>query len=176
MNLSRLFRFKLRTLLIAFTLSALAIGWHARGARLQHQAVETIFDHGGWAGYDFQERAGAGWLYAGGESRVPEWLIERVGVDFFHPVVVVKLPVVVDPGVTVPPTSEKLSEIMAQVARLRRLKTLWLADNFATDDALSHVARMDHIQQLWLCGYGHFSSEGLEQVSHIDNVHVLSPY
>lgn len=176
MPLLHLFRFKLRTLLIVFTLLALALGWHAHGARQQRLAVDTIFDHGGWAGYDFEERKDPTWLYAGGESRVPEWLLEAVGTDFFHSVVTVKLPVVVDPGITVPPFGEELREIMEQVGSLKRLETLWLADNFANDQALGHVARMTHLRTLHITDYGNVSPRGIDLVSHIPDVNYWSDY
>lgn len=176
MTLRPRLRFKLRTLLIALTLLALALGWHARGARQQRLAVETIFDHGGWAGYDFEEREDSTWLYADGKSRVPEWLLDAVGTDFFHSVVTVKLPVVVDPGITVPPFGEELRQIMEQVGSLNRLETLWLADNFANDQALGHVGRMTQIRTLQITDYGNVSPRGLDAVSHVPVVKYWSDY
>ena len=80
-NWRNLFRFRLRTLLLAMTVASIWLGLHVHSARMQERSVAAIHEYGGWVRYDYQFPAGA---YSPKDfddqarSAMPKWLVERL--------------------------------------------------------------------------------------------------
>ena len=74
-----MFRFKLRTLLVAITALGVWMGWHVMAARRQAAAVADVRKLGGWVLYDFQfdPTIRGTSRKPNAQSRVPQWLLER---------------------------------------------------------------------------------------------------
>lgn len=89
-KLRRLTRFSLRFFLIAVTLFSAWIGLHVRSAHRQREAVNAFTDYGGWFRYDF-ECDEKGYFDPKLQSRVPSFLLDKLGHDFFHSVKVINL-------------------------------------------------------------------------------------
>jgi hypothetical protein len=92
----RFLQFSLRTFLILLTVGCIWLGWKVERARRQREAVKAIEAIGGVVQYDWQGDIGS-WAvwYSGGnyESRfvpadkvlrVPAWLRQSLGDDFFQ--------------------------------------------------------------------------------------------
>jgi hypothetical protein len=72
-------RYSLKFLLLAMTLACIFTGYWVTSAKQQKQAVEIIQRAGGSVKYDYQ-------LAGATEPPEPKWMIDRLGVDFFHTV------------------------------------------------------------------------------------------
>jgi len=94
-------RFSLRTFLIAFTLLAIAFAVWADRARKQHTAVAALRELGVLVYYDFEVTLGSHGKYQlkpGPDGRfgtavsdLPAWLVNTLGIDYFHTAAVVYL-------------------------------------------------------------------------------------
>ena len=76
----RLFQYRLRTLLIVTTITAIALGWWTHKARQQREAVAALKEIGGSVKYD------SSLPWTGGMDdppKYPQWLLDKVGVDLF---------------------------------------------------------------------------------------------
>jgi internalin A len=126
----------LRALMIVVLILGGWLGWLVRGARIQHEAVAAVERGGGsvkydweWRGFQFgpngrrmsarAQRSGPPW---------PNWLVARLGPDFFADVKEVRLGPK-DPDIA-----------MAQVATLGRLASLQTGvESPITDDGIRHI-------------------------------------
>ena len=107
-----MWRFSLFTLLLTITLVGIWLGMWTENARRQREARTALEELGGEVYYDCQlEPAADGGIYqlkAGiyradqFESDVPSWLIDRLGVDFFHGAKQVRLRWTDDPFAALP--------------------------------------------------------------------------
>ncbi len=88
----RCLKFSIRTLLIFLTVSCVLLGWKVERARRQRQAVAKAREMGWVVNYDYecQSDGGRSRHNPPAVSRSPEWLTERLGIDFFHHVVRVR--------------------------------------------------------------------------------------
>ncbi len=76
----RLLRFSVRGLIVLVLVIGCWLGWLARSARVQREALDSV----GEADID----ADFGWEFSFGASSreelwAPEWLVERIGIDCF---------------------------------------------------------------------------------------------
>src|SRR5262245_15562709 len=83
-----MFRFNLRTLLLAMTALGVWMGWYVTAARRQAEAVAEVRRLGGWVLYDFEfdPTVRGTSRIPNAQSRVPQWLVDRAGLDMFHSV------------------------------------------------------------------------------------------
>src|SRR5690349_20428401 len=88
-----MFRFKLRTLLLAITALGVWMGLYVMPARRQAEAVAEVRKLGGWVLYDFEfdPTVPDTSRKPNAQSRVPRWLLDRAGLDLFHSVVRVNM-------------------------------------------------------------------------------------
>lgn len=77
-------RFRLRTLLIAVAVFSIVLGVLVERARRQREAVAYLRQHGCIVTYDYQ--MAEAWIDSEARSRLPERLLDSVGVDYFHSV------------------------------------------------------------------------------------------
>ena len=74
-----MFRFRLRTLLLAITVLGVWMGWYVMAARRQAEAVAQVRKLGGWVLYDFEfDPTVIGTSRKpSAQSWVPSWLLDR---------------------------------------------------------------------------------------------------
>jgi hypothetical protein len=82
----RLVQFSLRGLLLLIAICSIWLGMAFHRARQQARAVAAIKAGGGTVSYDYQQGADLYSADPAAESNVPGWLLDRLGVDFFHDV------------------------------------------------------------------------------------------
>lgn len=148
----RYFRFSLRTFLIAVTVLASLLGLHIRDTRTQKAAVEGIRDHGGWVRYDFQYPSGSyadSDFDAKAESPIPNWLVEKFGIDFFHSVVHVSMVYTNDRGPR-KDNSNYSGGAMAFVGQLPKLRILLLKWTQASDESLKHLRSLTSLEYFYV--------------------------
>ena len=125
-------RLSLRALMIAVLVLGGWLGWIVRGARIQREAVAAIQRGGGSVRYDWEwatfrylpdGRLVQPMPKPGSKPPWPEWLVARLGPDYFGGV----------KEVVVGPTDPDL--VMARVARLGRVASLRIAPGAGITDA-----------------------------------------
>jgi hypothetical protein len=125
-------RFTLRLLLALVTLVCICFAIWSHRAREQRRVVERIKTTGGDVYYDFQ-RPWHRLSSQATESRVPRWLLDGLGVDYFHEVTEVD---VLDPA------------ILPELVRFRSLKCLTVSNRSLTDASFAPVARLRKLKAL----------------------------
>jgi hypothetical protein len=111
-----------------------SLGWIVHRAKVQRDAVRVIEKAGGRVRYDWQFRNGR--MIASGEPRGPEWLTDRIGVDYFDTVTRVDL----DRKVT--------DQVMIAVGNLPKVDTMFLNPSGLTDQGRRQLDRMSALR--WL--------------------------
>lgn len=141
-------RFSLRTFLIAVTLFCMLLAWRLHRAKQQREAVKAIAAAGGWVHYDYQL----------GDSRAadidpearpwePKWLLDLVGIDFFHDVAEVNMVYNEDSGSR--RDNYHRIKIGPQLAHFPRLRVLLLKDEIVDDAGMAYVGRLKRLECLY---------------------------
>ena len=128
-----LLRFSLRSLLIVVTVFAIYLGIRTENARRQQNAVAELRQLGSPVAYDFtyewtadghpKIRPGPdGSFNTLPQSNIPQWLIEKLGVDFFHSVVYVRV------------HAAHKKEVVPFLRELPQLRYVWFPWNGPQDD------------------------------------------
>ena len=161
-----LFRYRLRTFLLAVTLFAMWLAFHVRETHRQYNAVRRIREYGGWVYYDHQFPAptfGFGDPDVRAGSHIPATLVDLFGVDCFHAVVQVELNYKNNPF---DPLEEiNLSDEALQfVGDLRRLRVLLLSDTQASDESLRHLTRLGNLERLYMWDAARVSDDGVRHL------------
>jgi hypothetical protein len=136
-------RFTLRLALVAMTVLCIGLAIWTQRAREQRRIVRHIDERIGSVGYNFERvpptRTGDA------QSPVPKWLLDRLGVDFFHSVTQAHVRGEVD---------------LAEVSRLTSLRELTIWKHDLTDEQFAHVARLRDLQMLIVQSDMHASLPG----------------
>jgi hypothetical protein len=136
-------RFTLRTLLLAITALCIWLGIHTQRASRQKAIVEEIQKNVGSVTYDFEyDPKGRA---ARGESWVPRWLRDRLGIDFFHNVKQVH-------------TRERT--LLPKVASFSSLEELTIWDHELTDTDLEPLRGHRRLKILRLASDQHTTLSG----------------
>ena len=77
----RYLRFSIRGLIVVVLFSGGGLGWLVHSARNQRGAAAAIAAAGGMVQYDWEWRNGK--VYPATKPWVPDWLVDRVGIDYF---------------------------------------------------------------------------------------------
>jgi hypothetical protein len=129
-------RLSVRTLMVLVLLVGGGLGWYIREVRLQIAAVAAVEKARGHVGY--------AWEYKddqpayGGKPRAPAWLIGRLGVDYFEPVVSVGI------------YQEGTDADLATIGNLRRLAQLNVIGAKMTDEGLASLRGVTGFRSLSL--------------------------
>jgi len=157
----RRFRYSLRTLLLVMAAVSIVMGWFTarmKEARRQQAAVATIVSLSGLVIYDDQPDDLAD---APTPSRVPRWLRNRLGDDFFRTAVhVVAFNDATMEAVPELPEIRRLDFVgspatdagLAYASGLSRLEELNLSDTHITDAGLKHLTGLTRLRRLCLRG------------------------
>ena len=122
----RFLRFSVRGLIVLVLVIGAGLGWLARAARVQREAVAAIKNAGGSVAYDWEFDNGR--IIRNAKPWAPRWLVNFIGVDYFGHVTAVRL-------VT---SSTKINEPIVHVGRLTQLQRLDLVSRSISDADLSH--------------------------------------
>jgi hypothetical protein len=150
--------------LVVVAICAVWLGIAFHRAREQARAVAAIKAAQGYVFYDYQ---GTEWdsFDERDTSDVPSWLLENVGVDFFHDVTLVVCDVV--------PVNDDILEI---VGALSEVSYLVFLSSDVTDDGLAHLKPLRRLQVLKIvtgendageCGAPDFGDAGLSVVAEL---------
>ena len=85
----RFLRFSVRGLIVAVLLIGGWLGWIVRSARIQREAVAAITQAGCQVQYDWEWEWNGGVQIRSGKPWGPQWLVDRIGVDYFGHVTLV---------------------------------------------------------------------------------------
>ena len=155
-------RLSLRLLMLLVLTLGGGLGWAVRTATIQREAVAVIQGAGGrvWYSWEFKD----GKPISNGRPWWPGWLVDRVGVDYFGPVVMV-----VENG-------GGSDEVLAQVGRLHRIEELNLGfSSPVTDDGLAHLENLAHVRfaALSFKGSPKLTDAGLAHLGRVRNIQEL---
>ena len=157
---SRYMRLSVRSFIVLIFVIGVWLGWIVRRAQFQRDVVAVIRKAGGAVCYDWRWRNGH--LNRNGKPLWPDWLVDRVGADFFGDIVLVELN---------NPTDADL--ILA--GNLRRLDAIVLKGRVGqvTNDGLANLASLTRLNQLQL-GSTAIDDIGLDRVSGLTSLRSLS--
>ena len=160
-------RISVRSLLVLVLLVALCLGWIARSARIQREAIAGIKENGGTVFHDhaffLQISFDHGSILQYGELTnrnvwPPRWLVAAIGVDYFANATDVFLH---------GPSDEALSHV-EKLGRVQRIHVL--NNNELTDASLAHFSGLSHLLELDLSHAGQVGDAG---ISHLKNLKAL---
>src|SRR3954468_24090483 len=127
-------RLSVRTLMALVLLVGVALGWVVHRAQVQRNAVAAIERAGGGVYYEWQFKDGI--PDVDGVPRVPKWLVDLIGLDYFGSAVYV----IFQQGCR--------DQDLAQIGRLRQLERLDLGLSKVTDAGLVHLENLSRLQLL----------------------------
>jgi hypothetical protein len=172
MQFRKPFQFSRRTFPVVLTAFAVWLGLYVHRTRMQEDAVQAIHNFGGWVRYDFQYPTGS---YSvkdfdpKAKSGVPKWLLDRLGLDFFHSVVYVSLIYSTDSGKR-EENSNPSDKALQHLPKLPNLRTLLLAGTQASDASMRHLAKLKRLEQLYMWDVSKVSDIGVQHLKHLTNL------
>ncbi len=175
MRLRKFFRFSLRTFLVMTTVVAIWLAFHLRGVQKQKAAVAGVLEFGGWAYYDFQFRDGRilpGNTDLNAEPLAPAWLVDALGVDWFHDVVAVNLYYGQRDGAPVV-NSRYSDEGMKYLADLPELRIVFLDYRQATAESMVYLSGARKLEYLQMADVL-IGDEGAAHLRNLKNLRWLS--
>ncbi len=131
----RILRFSVRALLVLVLVIGVSLGWIVQSAHIQRNAVAAIKNAGGRAYYVWEWNNST--RIPGGTPRVPAWLWDRIGVDYFGHVVAVEGPA----------SMTQSDAVMAAVGRLTRIEYLRINQLYFTDPDLAQITRLNNLHE-----------------------------
>lgn len=181
-RIRRLFRFRLRTLLVLLTISSIWIGLVAHHARLQRNAVAAFRSQGLKVFYDNQLMGEQIYTF----PIVHEWLTDILGSDYFHAaqfVVSGDGRPVTDSDMALFAALPELKRILLydcpissvglqHLERLRNVEILTLLNTNLTDESLAVLVKMNSLRSLKLGSTG-ITDEGLKCLGNLSNLDAL---
>jgi hypothetical protein len=166
------FRFRLRTLLLAVTVVSVLLGLHVHSTERQRRSVLAIQQYGGWVRYGFQFPTGK---YSSRDfdpkacSIIPQWLLDRLGVDFFHDVVQVSLNYTEDTGKR-EENHNKSDDALQYLEGFPNLRVLLLDDTQASDASLQHLAKLKNLEYLFMWDVTNVTDAGVARLQGLKNL------
>ena len=154
---------------IVMALLAVWLGQHVHSTRLQKQSVAAIHEYGGSVRYDYQYPKGS---YGRDDvdysaaSPVPQWLLDLVGVDFFHDVVEVDVRRNYGYSRQNPDADDGLLRRLRGFPELRRLE---LSHCGITDNGLRHLPDLPLLETLEL-SYAPVTDDGMPYVGKLKSL------
>jgi hypothetical protein len=151
-------RISIRGLIVLVLLAGTWLGWMVRSARVQRDAVAAIKKSRGLVQYEWESKNGRRILK--GRPWCPEWLVERVGIDYVGRVTYVGF-------------GKRMSDAdLVPVGHLRQLERFDLYRSPVTDAGLIHLRGLTRLQRLVLVG-SKVSDAGLEHLAGLTGLESL---
>ncbi len=160
----RRFRYSLRTLLLLVAIVGVWLGLVVNRARQQQSAIKEIQALGGWVYYDYQLVEGNLQPVLDATSGVPEWLLESIGPDYFHDVVIVNM--VYKDGPDREDNQRFTDDVKKHLAAFPKLQRLLVANGQCTDDLVQEAAGLRHLTLLCMWNAAGVTDAG---VAHLAN-------
>jgi internalin A len=146
--------------MIVVLLIGAGLGWVARKARIQRDAVEALQSRGALTWYDWQFKDG---FATHGKPPAPEWLVRQIGVDYFGKIVSVAFPRQVD-----------ATGFGKERYYLGTTSGATIAfDTLVSDADLVHLRDLDHIEVLNL-NNAPIGDAGLAYIADLSHLFALS--
>jgi hypothetical protein len=154
-------RFSLRTFMGGVTLFCILLAWQLHRARQQKEAVGAIKTAGGWVHYDYQrpdsltnnfDPLATPWE--------PPWLLDLLGIDFFHDVVEVNM-VYNDDSKPRQDNHGPAVNIAPQLAHFPRLRWLLISGPYIDDDGMAAVGRLKRLESFYQWNGEHITDVGV---------------
>ena len=168
-------QFGLRTLLVFITVFGVWFGFYMQRVRRQKEAARVIREFGGWVHYDFQELPTKPLEFdPRAKPWVPEWLLSRLGEDFFFNVAEVNLVYGTDSGKR-KENSNLTNRALPHLNAFPELRQLCLKETQATDDDLRIVGALKSLKRLYFWDAKHITDAGVSHLSglkNLENVHL----
>jgi Leucine Rich repeat len=142
---------------------ASALGWFMYHVRIQQEAVAAVKQAGGGVIYSCNWRNGR--FDPQGKPGVPEWLLQRLGPDFFYSVKYA--------GVFTELGSRADDNLMTRLGQLRELEALYVDGNDVTDLGLAHLKSLTTLRSLYLQGTG-VTDTGLKHLKTMKSLEALN--
>jgi hypothetical protein len=161
----RFFQFGLRTLLIAMTVFSVWLGIYVHRVRQQKAAVKAIREYGGWVHYDFQEAPPQSLKFdAQAEPKLPAWLVQALGDDFFFDVIEVNLVYNDDSGKR--EDNRNISgDVLRHLQALPELRQLLLYKGQATDEGLKFVGAQTKLERILMWDASEVTDAGVAHLA-----------
>jgi hypothetical protein len=163
-------RLSVRGLIVLVLIIGATLGWVVRSARVQRQALAAIRRAGGNYGYDWQHIGDEFFPNARGNWR--EWLVDRVGEDYFAHVKWVSLSFMWVPDGEPPTVFDKriILEALAQIGNLSRLEQLDIEGTEAGDSGLVNLEHLTHLKTLSVCDFDLTDPGFLETMTELEHL------
>jgi hypothetical protein len=168
-------RFTLRVLLAIMTALCIGLAWWTQRAREQKRIAEQIRLSGGGIVYDFDAENTPNWIASKSpmwsaqlvdedfdgeivddQSTVPRWLLDRLGVDFFH---------------TIIQASVSDCDELREIDSLSYVQELH-AGHGVNDEDIRHVARLRRLKRFVAGTHGKLSVESLHLLARMPSLEV----
>jgi hypothetical protein len=158
-------RLSVRGLIVVVLLIGGGLGWFVRKARIQREAGEALSSRGAFVYYDWQFKDGH---ITDGRPPAPEWLVRRIGVDYFGKIIYVDFPQIVSPiktgkepiylgqtgGCMITFDTIVADADLLYLRDLDRLEILNLNNAPIGDAGLAHIMGLSRLRELSLDGTG----------------------
>jgi hypothetical protein len=150
----------MRTMVVLVLLFGAGMGWLVRSARIQRSAAAAITGLGGSVKYDWEWNEARG--FTGSSERVPKWLSDKVGVDYFGHISSVWLYAI----------ATDADSALVPVRSLTQLQQLGLSGSSVSDSGLAQLRGTTSLRRLDL-DYTKFTDTGLEHLYGLKGLSVL---
>lgn len=163
------FRFSLRSLFIAITLLCVGLSWWMYRARRQAAAVKGIRDSGGWVYYDYQRYdAMKSASDFDGDSPFPKFLVDGLGVDFFHNVDVVSMVYAYeDGGKTRRDNSNTKVNVSPYLGGFPYLRLLMVKEHQLDDDGFAELVKLKCLEEFFFWDADQITDKGVMQLRNL---------
>lgn len=173
MRILKCFRFKLKTLIVIVSCLSVWLALQTESARRQRNAVQAVEDYGGWVRYDYQYPSGNyssdNGFDANAVSGIPSWLIEFLGVDFFHRVVSANLCYTDDDGPRLE-NENRNANALRTLRPLRHLRVLMVAGTQVTDETMGELVKFPRLECLVVWDASHLTDEGVSALARMTSL------
>ena len=160
------FQFSLRTLTLVVLAIGLSLGWYVARTRRQQELYQSIYRSNSFAYYDYQVVNDE--YDPTRESWAPQWLHERLGTDFIHPVVKVHFWDDVQQG------KADLSQVDGFCQRIHAFPQLrFVRLERGTDDRLAGISQLRNLQRLEIIHAQPIGHQGISALGNMANLRRL---
>jgi hypothetical protein len=135
---------------VVLTLLCVGLGWQLKRAHRQREAVQAIQEYGGSVLYDFEFDAVRGAGKADARPWAPQWVLDAVGIDFFHRVASVNLAWSLDASGKQRFNQDVSPDAIGCLANLPHVRQLAMQGHQATDAYMEYVAQLRELETLYI--------------------------
>jgi hypothetical protein len=153
----RFLRFSLRGLLVVVAICSVWLGIAFHRAREQAQLVSLIESSGGHVLYDYHEVDSK--FFVNATSRTPAWLLDSLGVDFFHDVTHISV-------------YKANDELLERVCDLPEIHSLYLYDSTVTNEEIAQLKKLTSLRELQIDS-PNVDDRGLKEVGALSELRIL---